>query len=78
MPEHTYGESPYDKFGSRASVSGKETQGSGDYRNTADEYGTGRMWDQDWVAATEKPRGGSQPHNNIQPSIITRVWERIG
>jgi hypothetical protein len=25
-----------------------------------------------------KPIGGDQPHNNIQPSIITHVWERIG
>ena len=38
-------------------------------------------WDNDSVVYyihNTDVSGGDIPHNNIQPSIITHVWERIG
>lgn len=76
LASHRHSVSPFDKFTSRASDSGKETQGSGDYNRREDEYSTGAMGTVDWQTATEKATGENQPHNNVQPSIVTFVWMR--
>ena len=75
-PSHSHSTSPFDKFGSRSSVSGKMSMGSGDFSNQDYEYGTGGMSGVDWQNATEKTLGGDQPHNNVQPSIVVFIWMR--
>lgn len=77
LASHKHSVAPFDKFTSRAADSGKETQGSGDYDRRNDEYSTGAMGTVDWQTATEKAAGGNQPHNNVQPSIVTFVWRRV-
>lgn len=77
-PSHNHSTYPYNKFGSRASDSNKETQGGGDYEKQPEEYGTGDMTTANWTLATEKSIGGNQPHNNIQPSIVVAYWLRVG
>ena len=73
MASHAHGEFPYNNFAARAGDAGGGTGEDWDY--TANEM-TGT--DIDWIKAVEKERGNNVPHNNIQPSIITHVWERIG
>lgn len=76
-PSHTHSTYPYNKFGSKASESSKETYSGGDYTKTTEEYGGGDMTAANWTLATEKSIGGNQPHNNIQPSIVVAYWLRV-
>ncbi|ERL56124.1 phage baseplate protein [Psychrobacter aquaticus] len=66
----------YNKFGSNASESGLETQGSGDYDHLTEEYGTGNLTSSNWLQATEQSVGGGEPHNNTQPSVVVGRWRR--
>lgn len=77
IPKHRHSsDDKFDMFGSRASISGKESQGSGDYDRTTVEYGTGKMNESDWAKAKENYIGESKPHNNVQPSIVVYMWKR--
>ena len=77
MPKHTHSHgAPWNRFTGRASETGRETQGSGDYKNTTVEYTTGHMQQADWDKTVEKAVGGNQPHNNVQPSIVANIWRR--
>lgn len=77
IPKHKHSsDDKFDMFGSRASISGKESHGSGDYNKTTEEYGTGDMTEADWTKAKENYIGESKPHNNVQPSIVVYMWKR--
>lgn len=75
MPLHNHVIAPYNRSSAKAGDMGGGGTGQG-FDNTPNEY---KITDvSDWDAATIKDAGGDQPHTNIQPSIITHVWERIG
>lgn len=77
IPKHKHSsDNNFDMFGSKASISGKSTQGSGDRNKTTEEYGTGDMSEADWTKAKENYIGESKPHNNVQPSIVVYMWKR--
>lgn len=76
LPSHYHSKSPYNKFGSRSTESGKGNPGSIDYGAADNEYGVGTMGSEDWVNATEGGAGGDQSHNNVQPSIVVNMWLR--
>ena len=78
MPNHKHSKDDiYNKFGSKASESGLETQGSSDYNRRTEEYTTGAMTAANWLQATEQTVGGNKPHNNVQPSYVVGKWVRI-
>ena len=67
MPSHNHQsgtEALYNKFGGGWSV-GLRDWGA---------YGTGASCYQDVNSSTT---GDSQPHNNLQPYIVTYMWKRI-
>lgn len=47
-----------------------------DDTNTSIEIVTGGLTDAAWNQQIEQSVGGDQPHNNIQPSIVTGYWLR--
>ena len=47
-----------------------------DDNNTRIEIVTGGLTDAAWNQQIEQSVGGDQPHNNIQPSIVTGYWLR--
>ena len=69
MPEHNHADGNWNRLVTR---DGRHTPGSAD--NSAHEINTYSDSDRGIIKAA----GGDVPHNNIQPSIITHVWERIG
>lgn len=77
-PAHKHSTDPFNKFGSKASESGRETHGSGDYDHILEEYATGDMLAADWEKATEKSVGGGEAHNNMPPAKTIDVWLRVG
>lgn len=77
MPEHKHSQdNAFNKFGSQASESGLGSPGSIDGGNSHNEYGVSGVGGR-WADATEKARGKSQAHNNVQPSIVVGVWKRM-
>lgn len=78
LPEHKHSkDNIFNKFGSKASESGLNTQGSGDFDKIDVEYGTGGVSSSHWNQATEQAIGGDKPHNNVQPSIVVYMWKRV-
>lgn len=77
-PSHNHSTAPYNKFAAKASDTAlNSTVVGGDTNNTTEELAIGRFTDANWTLATEKPIGGNQPHNNIQPSIVVAYWLRV-
>lgn len=77
MPEHKHSQDEiFNKFSSQASESKLGTPGSVDNGNPVNEYGVANVGDK-WANTIEQYRGESQPHNNVQPSIVVGVWKRI-
>lgn len=77
MPKHKHSTAPYDKFSARSSDAGDQNSGAHDWGNAYWEYSSLLNTEAKWNTATEKERGGDQPHNNVQPSIVIAAWERL-
>lgn len=76
LPEHKHSVWPFDKFTAIAAEARLETQGSGDYKHTDREIATGKYTANDWERAKERPVGGNQAHNIVQPSTVVAYWLR--
>lgn len=77
MPKHKHSTAPYDKFSARSSDAGDQNASGHDWANAYWEYSSLLNTEAKWNTATEKERGGDQPHNNVQPSIVIAAWERL-
>lgn len=76
LPEHKHSVWPFDKFAAIAAEARLETQGSGDYKNAHEEIASGDYKQADWERAKERPVGGNQAHNIVQPSTVVAYWLR--
>ncbi len=79
IPNHKHSTSPFNKFVAKASElgSGYSTDGLDD-SNSSTELAIGKLDSVKMTTATEKSIGGSQPHNNVQPSIVANYIEWVG
>ncbi len=79
IPNHKHSTSPFNKFVAKASElgSGYSTNGLDD-SNSSTELAIGKLDSVKMTTATEKSIGGSQPHNNVQPSIVANYIEWVG
>ena len=79
MPNHKHSTSPFNKFVASASdIPGADSTTSLDSNNDTTEIAIGNLDSAKMIIATEKPMGGNQPHNNVQPSIVANYIEWVG
>ena len=80
MPSHSHSTAPFNKFAARASELGGNVSSNGgvDASNAANELAIGGLTAANWVTASEKPSGGGQSHNNLQPYVAVRFIKYVG
>lgn len=79
IPNHKHSTSPFNKFVAKASELGSGYSPTGlDDSNSSTELAIGMLDSAKMTTATEKSIGGSQPHNNVQPSIVANYIEWVG
>ena len=79
IPNHKHSTSPFNKFVAKASELGRGYSTDGlDDSNSSTELAVGMLDSVKMTTATEKSIGGSQPHNNVQPSIVANYIEWVG
>ena len=79
IPNHKHSTSPFNKFVAKASELGRGYSTDGlDDSNSSTELAIGMLDSVKMTTATEKSIGGSQPHNNVQPSIVANYIEWVG
>lgn len=85
MPSHNHSAAPYNLFSGIASDGGIIADGAGDsitvpgtdWNNSHSEIQVAKIGPRAKEAMREKPAGGNQPHNNVQPSVVVAVWVRL-
>lgn len=77
MFKHNHAKAPWNKFSARALDAGKPTTTDSDYLHQESEYVINTMSNNEWIEATSKDVGNSEPFNIVQPTIIAARWERI-
>lgn len=75
MPEHKHSDSDKFKYFTARHFK-SESITSGDFVQTNMEWQNHQITESEFAQALEKTRGSSQPHNNIQPSIVVAYWLR--
>lgn len=77
MPKHKHSDSDKFKY-FMARHFKSESITAGDFVQTNMEWQNHRITESEFAQALEKTMGSSQPHNNIQPSIVVAYWLRVG
>lgn len=75
MPEHKHSDSDKFKYFTARHFK-SESIAAGDFVHTNMEWQNHQITESEFAQALEKTRGSSQPHNNIQPSIVVAYWLR--
>ena len=80
IPNHKHSTSPFNKFVAKASDLNNNNSSSTGFDNalSSTELAIGNLNATQMTNATEKAIGGSQPHNNVQPSIVANYIEWVG
>ena len=80
IPNHKHSTSPFNKFVAKASDLNNNNSSSTGFDNASSstELAIGNLNATQMTNATEKAIGGSQPHNNVQPSIVANYIEWVG
>ena len=76
MPEHKHSDSDKFKYFTARHFK-SESITAGDFVQTNMEWQNHQITESEFAQALEKTRGSSQPHNNIQPSIVVAYWLRV-